>query len=87
MLREQNEELENCRFSAVDVLVVAIKIVVVFAAFKGRAAKSGALSTLPFLVKQLVKLTSVGARDDQKNASRSSSRKSYRRSGVLLNIM
>jgi hypothetical protein len=51
--------------------------VAVIVALKDGGAQHGALSILPFLVKQLVKLANVCTKDDQKNALRSSSREVY----------
>jgi hypothetical protein len=63
-LREQNEESKNCRASAVDVLAVATRIVVVFAASKSGAALHGATSTLPFPVAQVVSLATACTKND-----------------------
>jgi hypothetical protein len=85
ILQAQNKESENCEVSAVNARAVATRIAAVVVALKDGDAQYGALSILPFLVKQLVKLASVCTKNDQKNALRSSSREVYSRFRVLSN--
>jgi hypothetical protein len=82
-LRARNTVSENCEVSAVNARAVATRIAAVVVALKDGDAQYGALSILPFLVKQLVKLASVCTKNDQKNALRSSSREVNSRLEVL----
>lgn len=84
-LQAQNKGSKSCKVSAVDVRAVATRTVAVIVALKDDGARYGALSILPFLVKQLIKLASVCVKDDQKIALRSSSREMYSQLEVLLN--
>jgi hypothetical protein len=68
-LRARNKESENYEVSAANVRAVATRTVAVIVALKDDGAQHGALSILLFLVKQLVKLASVCAKDDDKKST------------------
>jgi hypothetical protein len=68
-LRERSKESETCGVSAANALAVATRTVAVIVALKDDGAQYGALSILLFLVKQLVKLASVCAKDDDRKST------------------
>lgn len=60
----RNKGSRTCEASAANVRAVATRTVAVIVALKDDGARRGALGILLFLVKQLVKLASVCAKDD-----------------------